>query len=244
MSEGIESNLGEVETAADDIGFKLEEPMDYAVDTSYLDGQYIVQGVANGISDETNNGVTLGASLKNLCEKIVTKFNSLFTIGSPSKLMAKQAGWIPAGVGVGIEDNTYYATDAMADMCQALTSEFDDTEFDMSDIIKMSEFTNNLSSVESQTDSFVSNMSEKLSNIQSDLLISPSFKESEMKAVTASQSTNSGLTTGLSNIYAKLGQNTNTNRNMKVSVYLDASNKLGDFVIDTINGNVVKTGNF
>jgi hypothetical protein len=243
LSDSIWSNSGLVSSAMSNINSKINGSLDTAKSDAKTNGGYIVKGVADGISDETE-GSKLKGALSSLCSAITQKFKSLLGIASPSKEMADLAQWLPKGVAVGIEDNTDSALDAMSQFSESLLSKFDTNVIDLSEIIQMNDFTEKLSIAQNQTDIFAKQMSDKLSSIQSDLVIQPSFKASEMTASVASQSTSNSIATGLANLSNKIGFMNNGNKNMNVSVYLDANNKLGDFIIDTVNGQVIKGGNF
>ena len=92
---------------------------------------------------------------------------------------------------------------------------------------------------------FVDSLSSYLNGVQSEFTIQPAFKKAEMESIIAQRSTSDAVTGGLSNIYSRLGGIArNQGGNMQVSVYLDANNKLGDFIINTVNGQVIKGGNF
>jgi hypothetical protein len=243
LSDSIWSNSDLVSSAMSNINSEINGSLDTAKSDAKTNGGYIVKGVADGISDETE-GSKLQGALSSLCSTITQKFKSLLGIASPSKEMADLAQWLPKGVAVGIEDNTDSALDAMSQFSESLLSKFDTNVIDLSEIIQMNDFTEKLSIAQNQTDIFAKQMSDKLSSIQSDLVIQPSFKASEMTASVASQSTSNSIATGLANLSNKIGFMNNGNKNMNVSVYLDANNKLGDFIIDTVNGQVIKGGNF
>lgn len=85
-------------------------------------GMNIVQGIWSGIS----NGL---GWIKNMISgwvgNVLDFIKSVFKIGSPSKLMADEIGrWIPAGIAVGIEDNTGVLDSAMADLSDDMTNAF------------------------------------------------------------------------------------------------------------------------
>ena len=73
-------------------------------------GADILGGIAKGISGAV--GEVLGA-VGNVAGSIKNKFTGLFQIGSPSKVMADLAQWIPVGIAKGITDNASVVTDAM-----------------------------------------------------------------------------------------------------------------------------------
>lgn len=73
-------------------------------------GADILGGIAKGISGAV--GEVLGA-VGDVAGSIKNKFTGLFEIGSPSKVMADLAQWIPVGIAKGITDNASVVTDAM-----------------------------------------------------------------------------------------------------------------------------------
>lgn len=85
-------------------------------------GMNIVQGIWSGISGGLD-------WIKNMISgwvgNVLDFIKKVFKIGSPSKLMADEIGrWIPAGIAVGIEDNTGVLDSAMADLSDDMTSAF------------------------------------------------------------------------------------------------------------------------
>ena len=85
-------------------------------------GLNIVQGIWSGISGGLD-------WIKNMISgwvgNVLDFIKRVFKIGSPSKLMADEIGrWIPAGIAVGIEDNTGVLDSAMADLSDDMTNAF------------------------------------------------------------------------------------------------------------------------
>ena len=85
-------------------------------------GMNIVQGIWSGISGGLD-------WIKNMISgwvgNVLDFIKKVFKIGSPSKLMADEIGrWIPAGIAVGIEDNTGVLDSAMADLSDDMTNAF------------------------------------------------------------------------------------------------------------------------
>ena len=85
-------------------------------------GLNIVQGIWSGISGGLD-------WIKNMISgwvgNVLDFIKRVFKIGSPSKLMADEIGrWIPAGIAVGIEDNTGVLDSAMADLSEDMTNAF------------------------------------------------------------------------------------------------------------------------
>lgn len=66
-------------------------------------GGDVVAGLWNGI---TNKADWLKGKIKSFVGDVTSWLKKFFKIGSPSRLMANEIGqWLPAGIGVGIEDN-------------------------------------------------------------------------------------------------------------------------------------------
>jgi hypothetical protein len=80
------------------------------------------------------------------------------------------------------------------------------------------------------------------SGVPRSIAISPEVQKAQMQSLLAQNQSTAGLGSALSLLNHQL--NTGKGNNMRVSVYLDANNKLGDFIIDTVNGSVIKSGNF
>lgn len=67
-------------------------------------GGDVVAGLWNGIGNKVN---WLKSKIKSFVGNVKDWLKKFFKIGSPSRLMADEIGqWIPAGIGVGIEENT------------------------------------------------------------------------------------------------------------------------------------------
>lgn len=216
-------------------------------------GKYIgsntVYGIVDGVKDADANS-NLSNSISDIASFILNKFKSALGIASPSKEFAKLSKFIPEGVAVGIEDNEDTAITAVSRFSDDLMSMFDIESVDLSEMIDISKFSDLFKSVGSETDSFVSNISNKLSSIKmsgidSGLEFTPKMYQMDISRVLEQSQSNDKVISGLGNIYSKLGGiSRQTGKNLQVNVYLDANNKLGDFVIDTINGQVLKGGNF
>lgn len=85
-------------------------------------GMNIVQGIWSGISGGLG---WIKSMISGWVGNVLDFIKSVFKIGSPSKLMADEIGrWIPAGIAVGIEDNTGVLDSAMADLSDDMTNAF------------------------------------------------------------------------------------------------------------------------
>jgi tape measure domain-containing protein len=77
-------------------------------------GKNIIMGILNGFG---GIGSAITNAVKSVKNAIVGKFKSIFSIHSPSRLMADEIGkYIPSGVSVGIEANTDSVLDSIDDM--------------------------------------------------------------------------------------------------------------------------------
>lgn len=200
--------------------------------TFYKLGEFIVKAIANGIS--------AGAGwVKDKVNEIVNNIKSTFTNGlqihSPSKIMEDLAIFVPEGVAQGIEDGQGSIDDAMSDMINSM---------------KFSDF---YTDAYNQTDTFVDDVTARLQDItapeldplqyQANITRNPS-QTASMIAQSYSESSAAKASSMMSGIYNRIvaGVGQTGGRNVIVDVYLDKNNKLGQYVIDTMKGNVVMTG--
>lgn len=92
-----------------------------AIDWASL-GVELINGIVRGIDSAAT---FLWESLKGLASRALQSAKDTLGISSPSKVFADQVGrWIPAGVGLGIEDNTGTVDAALADMTGSMTGQF------------------------------------------------------------------------------------------------------------------------
>lgn len=83
----------------------------------YNSGLNMAYGVAQGVYA----GIIYPLqAISYMGNSMVTRFNQMNLIHSPSGLYSRQASFIPKGVAKGIEDNTDYAEDAITDMGQTM----------------------------------------------------------------------------------------------------------------------------
>lgn len=93
------------------------------VDTDWAQlGIDIITGIANGIGAAAS---IVWDAAKSAAKGILDAFIDFFEIGSPSKLMRREAKWIPAGAALGVEDGIPLVTDAMAELDDAVTGGYD-----------------------------------------------------------------------------------------------------------------------
>lgn len=199
---------------------------------AYRLGEDVVRGIANGIG----NGIKwVQDKIDSIVKTIENRFSSGLSIHSPSKVMEDLAIFVPEGVAKGIEDGEGAVDDAMSDMINSM---------------KFSDF---YADAYNQTDAFVDDVTSRLQDIttpeldpmkyQANITRNPS-QTASMIAQSYSENNAakaSGMMSGIYNrIVAGIGQT--GGRNVIVDVYLDKNNKLGQYVIDTMKGNVVMTG--
>lgn len=204
-------------------------------------GGNIVDGVAAGVNDETKHS-KIADVVGGLCSKIVGWFKDKLDMHSPSKVFANLAGFIPSGVAVGIEDNEDVALDAVKSFSDDIISKFNLETVDVSEMIDVQGIDDVMSIARDKISSSLTGLTSTV-GVQSDMIVQPKFKQTELDALTAQDASNSVLEQKLTNMASRLGMNQGS-KMMNVSVYLDASNKLADFVINTQNGQVVKGGAF
>lgn len=225
-----------------------------AKDKSKHIGGYIIDGVKVGI-DNPDKRRGLFSSVKNLVSDIVNLFTSKkdgIDSHSPSKLFAHLASYIPSGIAVGIDSNTKVATKAIGNMCSSISSEFENTDLNTNSLISVGKFDGMYDSLMMQTDTAYDYVASKFDNLrdminlQSSLVVNPSVSRANLEAAYASASDVSGVVKSVGNIYSKLATSNlgSSNKPVQVNVYLDKNNKLSSYIINTVNGNVTKTGNF
>lgn len=92
-----------------------------AISTVKNIGSNIVSGLWNGISNKT--GWLIGR-IKSFCSNALGAIKSFFKIKSPSRVMRDEVGkYLAEGVGVGIEDNISYTTNAMGKLATSTINE-------------------------------------------------------------------------------------------------------------------------
>ena len=77
-------------------------------------GRNLISGLWNGVKNKWNS---LKGDVKKFGNSVVSQFQSVFKIGSPSKIMADQVGkFLAEGIALGIDDNTDSIEKSMNDM--------------------------------------------------------------------------------------------------------------------------------
>lgn len=214
-------------------------------------GQSIIDGINAGIQDDTKQaGVFSG--IRSFANNLVSKFKETLGIHSPSRLFKSISSFIPDGVALGVESNAKVATKAISNMCSSLSGEFENTDLNTNSLISVGKFDGMYDSLMRQTDMAFDYVASKFDNLrdminlQSSLVVNPSVSRANLEAAYASASDVSGVVRSVGNIYSKLATSNlgSSNKPVQVNVYLDKNNKLSSYIINTVNGNVTKTGNF
>lgn len=214
-------------------------------------GANVIDGVNAGISDDKKQaGVFTG--IRSFATNLVTNFKDALGIHSPSRVFKSLAAFIPDGVALGVESNAKVATNAIGNMCSSLSGEFENSQLDTSTLIPVGKFDGMYDSLMRQTDMAFDYVASKFDNLreminlQSSLVVNPSVGRANLEAAYASASDVSGVVRSVGNIYSKLATSNlgSSNKPVQVNVYLDKNNKLSSYIINTINGNATKTGNF
>lgn len=214
-------------------------------------GKSIIDGINAGIQDDTKQaGVFSG--IRSFANNLVSKFKETLGIHSPSRLFKSISSFIPDGVALGVESNAKVATKAIGNMCSSISSEFENNDLDTSSLISVGKFDGMYDSLMRQTDMAFDYVASKFDNLrdminlQSSLVVNPSVSRANLEASYASASDVSGVVKSVGNIYSKLATSNlgSSNKPVQINVYLDKNNKLSSYIINTVNGNVTKTGNF
>lgn len=198
-------------------------------------GENITAGIEEGINSPEKN-TSIFNTIGNFCSNLINTFKTNLGIHSPSKVFRELTAFIPEGAALGIEDGEADALDAIEKFSDNLISKFDSKSINIREML-------NLDGIDEVMSTARNKVKTSLQGLQSDVFVQPNFRRFELDAITAQGSTNAVLEQKLTNMASRMNMN-NSNRQMTVSVYLDASNKLGDFIIDTVNGQVVRGGAF
>jgi len=204
-------------------------------------GELIISGISGGLnaSDAINSLIN---NVKGICGKVISTAKEVLKIHSPSRVFEEMFGYIPEGGALGIKENAESVYKATEDMSKELIRKFDIDSIDISKVLDISSVSDVMTEARAKITDSLSGINSKI-GVSSDMLIQPRFKQTELQAITSQGATNSTLEQKLANLSSKVGLNKGSGQ-MQVAVYLDATNKLADFVIDTVNGQVVKGGMF
>ena len=155
---------------------------------------------------------------------------------------AKRGSSAPYIVVDSVDNTEKKVYNTIKEFSENLASKFDiDIDYDDS-IQGITKYSEALSKVSEQLNS-LAGIQVNTENFNIDLLSQPKFKQNELSAILAQNSSNDMVERKLSSLTSNL-KSPSQSRPMNVSVYLDSSRKLANFIIDTINGRVIKGGNF
>ncbi len=227
----IENAKNSISNKVTEIINNIQQKFNNMINKAVHWGEDFMRGIANGIG----NGIKwVTDKVSNIVSDIKNTFTNGFQIASPSKVMESLAIYIPEGVAKGIDDGL---------------SAIDDATSDMIDSIKFTDF---YTTAYNETDIFVDDVTNRLKDIetpildplkyQSNIINNPASTARTIAQGYADISTQKtdGVLAGIYNRIIGAGQQ--AGRNVTIDVYLDKNNKLGQYVIDTVRGQVVMTG--
>lgn len=251
MSSALNTDTTTVKAMASLVSKSTAENTTKAYEAGNSAGNNIIDGVDAGINNDKKQAGVF-ASIRNFASNIVNNFKDFMGIHSPSRVFKSIAEFIPDGVALGIESNAKVATNAIGNMCSSLSGEFENSQLDTSTLIPVGKFDGMYDSLMRQTDMAFDYVASKFDNLreminlQSSLVVNPSVGRANLEAAYASASDVSGVVRSVGNIYSKLATSNlgSSNKPIQVNVYLDKNNKLSSYIINTVNGNATKTGNF
>lgn len=96
---------------------RFQESTQLITDRSYQIGQYMVEGVRNGI---TGNMSMIDAAGALLASNLVSKVNNILGIASPSKEGIRTGMYYAMGVGIGIDENRKLPVDSAGNMSEGI----------------------------------------------------------------------------------------------------------------------------
>lgn len=252
ISDGANDKKAILEQTAKDLAKLVSKNENIGwTDKAKAAGGFILDGIQSGLADKEKQN-NLFSGIAGVANGLITKFRNVLGINSPSRVFASFAEWIPAGIGVGIEENASSAYKAVSNMCSGLTDEFENSNINTNALISDEKFDTMYASLMKQTDMAVDYVANKLDtlrdmlNMQSSLVVNPSVGKANLQAAYASEASSAGVVNSLGSIYSKLITSNlgGSNKPVQVNVYLDQNNKLSSYIINTVNGNITKTGNF
>lgn len=211
--------------------------------------------ITSGFSDIWEN-IKDGASkaftgikdtVKGWAGDIVDGVKDTFDIHSPSRVFRDIFGYVVEGAALGIEDNTGIADSAMSNMTNSLMSIATNTDIDLSSMIDVSRFSDKYRDILYQTEDFNKEMSKygdmTPAEYQSSMLTSPRVKQAQLSANIA-QSGVSTLSEGISALYSQAkGTRSDSGKLIECQIVV-GSKQFAQFIIDTVTGRAVQTGNF
>lgn len=207
-------------------------------------GANTAEGVAVGMR---SHAATIASAAQNIISNAAAAMRAAAQIHSPSRLFADIAQYIPEGVAMGISDNTYVVSDAMTNMVSSMEQDVLTNQVDMSGIIDASRFSDKYQDILYQTEDFNKEMAKygdmTPAEYQSSMLTSPRVKQAQLSANIA-QSGVSTLSEGISALYGQArGAKADTGRVIQCQIVV-GSTQFAQFIIDTVTGQAIQTGNF
>lgn len=207
-------------------------------------GSYSAEGVAQGMR---SRAASIASAAQSIISSAAAAMRAAAQIHSPSRLFADIAQYIPEGVAVGINDNTYVVSDAMSSMVNSMEQDVLANQVDMSGIIDASRFSDKYRDILYQTEDFNKEMSKygdmTPAEYQSSMLTSPRVKQAQLSANIA-QSGVSTLSEGISALYGEArGARGDTGKVIQCQIVV-GSTQFAQFIIDTVTGQAIQTGNF
>lgn len=207
-------------------------------------GSYSAEGVAQGMR---SRAASVASAAQSIISSAAAAMRAAAQIHSPSRLFADIAQYIPEGVAMGINDNTYVVSDAMTNMVNSMEQDVLANQIDMSGIIDASRFSDKYRDILYQTEDFNKEMSKygdmTPAEYQSSMLTSPRVKQAQLSANIA-QSGVSTLSEGISALYGEArGARGDTGKVIQCQIVVSGT-QFAQFVIDTVTGQAIQTGNF
>lgn len=120
-SETFRNKVNAVATAVKNVWEATVKWFEELPDKMISIGSDIVKGLWNGINDMTD---WIVEKVKGFGNSILTGIKNFFGIKSPSKVFAEIGKFLAEGLGIGIEENADYATDAIDVVAEETTSGF------------------------------------------------------------------------------------------------------------------------
>ena len=249
VSSGINSNSGSIKSSlSNTLNNSVSSAGNNVSSQSSSIGSNIISGIVNGMNSQSSS---LGSSIASIAQGLLEKFKTALGIHSPSRMFADLSKFIPEGISKGIDDNKSDAISSINNLSDSLMNEFNLDTIDLSKMLDISKFDELLSSLgkdallcKDNIENALSSMN--LSDLQYKFAMSPSIEQSQVSELLKQSSYNSGIESRLEVLYNKLSNFglTKDNKNVTIDVYLDKNNKLSRYIIDTVSGNVIKTGGF
>ena len=195
---------------------KLKEVLSSLVSDVTTGSKEIGLAIIDGIVEGVNNNAyKLTNKLKEVAKSALKSAKTELDIHSPSRVFRDEVGQnIVLGMVEGISDEEMTVEDEIQNIRDIMMQPFDKRD--------MSEYFD-------------------FSGIPSSIVVNPSVNKARLQSGMESSGSTAGILGSLGMLGQKAGK---VGQKVQVSVYLDANNKLGDFILDTVSGQVVKGGNF